>query len=126
MNDTEFEQRMQALLEHSTASLDGRVRSRLTQARYAALEARRSRAALAWRNWMPLGAAAASAIVVLLLWSGRGALPSFVTAEPQATFEDMDLLADKDAMDLASAEDYEFYEWAAGEAGEHGAEAISS
>jgi hypothetical protein len=125
MSDTEFERQTQALLEESTGRLDGRVRSRLTQARYAALEARRSRAAMAWRSWMPLGAVAASAMVMLLLWSNRGELPSF-NAEPQATFEDIDLLADKDAMDLASAEDYEFYEWAASEEGEHGGEAIRS
>jgi len=51
-SDTEaLERRARELLESSTERLDGRVRSRLTQARFAAVEeARRARHRSAWRT----------------------------------------------------------------------------
>ena len=111
-----LERRTRALLEQSAANLDGRVRSRLTQARHAALdERRRSRARRAWLSWAPAGAVAAAVLGVLLyvrqgpVGQGPGLLPA--TA---ATTDDLELLADADGMQLAEdAGDYEFYEWAA-------------
>jgi hypothetical protein len=38
-----------------------------------------------------------------------------VVAESQTALDDLELLADNDATELADAEEYEFYEWAAAE-----------
>jgi len=129
MNDhepTEFERQSRAVLDESVARLDGRTRSRLNQARQQALAEAESRATSPWKKWfsvgtlMPAGAVAAAAIVALTLWSGpRGVDGTDLMARSDATttFEDLDLLADTDAVDGEGAvADYEFYEWAAAEA----------
>jgi hypothetical protein len=116
-----LERRTRALLEQRAANLDGHVRSRLTQARHAALdERRRSRARRAWLSWAPVGAVAAAVLGVLLyvrqgpvgqgpVGQGPGLLPATAT-----TTDDLELLADADGMQLAEdAGNYEFYEWAA-------------
>lgn len=115
---TGLERRTRALLEQSAANLDGRARSRLTQARHAALdERRRSRARRAWLSWAPAGAVAAAVLGVLLYVRqgpvGQG--PALLSATATATTtDDFELLADADGMQLAEdAGDYEFYEWAA-------------
>src|SRR5262245_39964271 len=111
--DTPFEQRTREVLEESTARLDGRTLSRLTQARHAALEKGQRPARQAWRFMLPAGATAAAAIAVVM-WMGpagrdnpeRGTNP----------LEDLELLADADAPDFVEdGEDLEFYEWAADE-----------
>ena len=109
-----LERRTRALLEASAANLDGRVRSRLTQARHAALvERRRSRARRAWLSWVPAGAVAAAVLGVLLyVRQGPGLLPATAPAVATAA-DDFELLADADGMQLAEdAGEYEFYEWA--------------
>ncbi len=123
---SEFESRTHALLEESTARLDGRVRSRLNQARHAALEAHaaRQRSPLARlfgarRAWAPAGALAAAAVLAVVLFTGRpGAdAPSVALGGDGApALEDLELLADNDALALASEADVEFYEWALAEA----------
>ena len=62
----EFERRVAALLTDSADALDGRTRSALTRARYAALEqaARPARSTL-WRGWAPAGAVAMALLVVV-------------------------------------------------------------
>ena len=116
--DSALEQRARALLEASAASLDGRVRSRLTQARHAALKVHgrgHSRATSAWLSWAPTGAVAA-AVLGVLLYASRGPGTQSATA-PAAAADDLELLADADAMQLAEdAGEYEFYEWAAASA----------
>jgi len=123
MNTTEedgasgLERRTAALLEASAANLDGRVRSRLTQARHAALdERRRARARRAWLSWAPAGAVAAAVLGVLLyVRQGPGLLPA---TAPAAAADDFELLADADGMQLAEdAGEYEYYEWAVAAAG---------
>jgi hypothetical protein len=119
--DTEFEKRVRALLEESADHLDGRIRSRLTQARHAALDSRRHAAVTAWRGWAPAGALAASALLALLVFSNRDDLQpgmergAVVTAESQTELDDLDLLADGDADQLTGADDLDFYEWATSE-----------
>lgn len=109
-----FERQARALLEDSVTSIDGRVRSRLNQARHAAVEeATRSQRPLRGRfALMPAaGAVAAAVLVAFVLWphSGQPELP--VAAHPNV--EDMDLLADSDALELVSeGSDGAFYEWA--------------
>ena len=107
---TQFEKRTHELLEESTARLDGRTRSRLTQARHAALAQLEQPARHWWRSYVPAGAAAAVAVLAVVMWSG----PTSPVASP---VEDMEILADADAPDFVEdGEDLEFYEWAAGEA----------
>jgi Protein of unknown function (DUF3619) len=124
----EFARRARTLLEESVETLSAHTRSRLTRARHAALEQRGPRAGLrsaagyaAWRNWLPAGAVAGAVLAVLLL-VGRMPAPALQQASV-ASGEDLELLADRDALALAQDQaaqegelDYEFYDWAAGTA----------
>jgi hypothetical protein len=111
---TDFEKRTQEVLEESVGRMDGRTRSRLTQARHAALAQLEQPARYWWRSYVPAGAAAAVAVLAVVMWSGPGA-----ERQPLAgatAVDDMELLADSDAPDFVDdGEDLEFYEWAAGE-----------
>jgi hypothetical protein len=117
----EFEQRARALLEDSALRIDGRVRSRLNQARHAAIEAAlASRRPSFWRRFslMPVASAVAAAVLVaFVLWphSHQGDL---VSEGGHERVEDLDLLADGDALDLVSdeADGGAFYEWAVDQA----------
>jgi hypothetical protein len=120
---TDFERRLQALLEESVQRVGGRARSRLTQARHAALaEAARSSRwrALAWTRprllWMPAaGAMAAAVLVAFVLWPHAPQGYPGVEANP-TNVEDLDLVADREGMDLMQSGDGQFYEWAAAQA----------
>lgn len=108
---TDFEKRTQEVLEESAGRLDGRTRSRLTQARHAALAQLEQPARHWWRSYVPAGAAAAVAVLAVVMWSVP--MKQQPTAGP---VEDLELLADADAPDFVDdGEDLEFYEWAAGE-----------
>jgi hypothetical protein len=120
--ETDFEHRLQALLEESVQRVGGRARSRLTQARHAALaEAVRSSRwrplrALAWSRprllWMPTaGAMAAAVLVAFVLWPHAPPVYPGVEANPSSV-EDLDLVADREGMDLMQSGDGQFYEWA--------------
>jgi hypothetical protein len=118
--DREFEQRTRSLLLESADGLSGALRSRLTQARYAALAAQRPTAPVRARSWMGAGAAAAVALVALLvLVPHRGNAP--VTALAGGSIDDLALLAESDAVPLSEDQDvdYDFYEWAVNEADAH-------
>jgi negative regulator of sigma E activity len=108
---TDFEKRTRELLEESAGRLDGRTRSRLTQARHAALAQLEQPARHWWRSYVPAGAAAAVAVLAVVMWSGPQ------QKQPVASpVEDLELLADGDAPDFVDdGDDLEFYEWAAGE-----------
>ena len=125
--DSEFERRTRALLMQSAEALPGAVRSRLTRARHAALAARSVRAPSFTRRWMPLGAAVAAVLALLIVYvpHGRGPLESPV---PGAGLEDIELLTDTDAVPLNGDQevDYDFYEWAAAEAAGAGGPAVGS
>jgi len=107
---TEFEKRTREVLDESAGRLDGRTRSRLTQARHAALAQLEQPARHWWRGFVPAGAAAAVAVLAVIMWSPTP------PGTPAAPVDDMELLADADAPDFVDdGEDLEFYEWAAGE-----------
>jgi negative regulator of sigma E activity len=111
---TDFEKRTQEVLEESVGRIDGRTRSRLTQARHAALARLEQPARHWWRSYVPAGAAAAVAVLAVVMWSGPGIDKQPVAGTSAA--EDLELLADADAPDFVDdGEDLEFYEWAAGE-----------
>ena len=107
---TQFEKRTREVLDESAGRLDGRTRSRLTQARHAALAQLDQPARHWWRSYVPAGAAAAVAVLAVVMWSPG-------TDRQQAgPVVDIELLADADAPDFVDdGEDLEFYEWAAGE-----------
>jgi hypothetical protein len=118
---TEFERNARTVLEESVRRIDGRTRSRLNQARQAAVAAAAATRTPWWRGFtlMPAaGAATAALLVAVVLWQRQpaGELP-FVEAPhasaEHAAVEDLDLLADGDAMELIEGWDGSFYEWAA-------------
>jgi hypothetical protein len=108
---TPFEQRAAELLRESADSIDAATRSKLTQARHAALENISTRPAwLDLRFLAPGGAVAAAAVVAMLLWSGVVHGPA---RETGGAFDDIELLADADAYDISQETDLDFIEWAA-------------
>jgi hypothetical protein len=116
--DSELEDQARTLLTESVTRIDGRIRSRLNQARQAAVAEAGKRRKWFSGNFFLLptaGAAAAAALVALVLWQHhpQGTLP--VSTEGQMTAEDLDLIADGDGLDLMQDADGSFYEWAAGQ-----------
>lgn len=115
-----LEAQMRARLQASADALPARIRSRLAQARSAALQAPRRPAWLRFA-WAPAGAATAAAVVAgVLLWNGsvRHSPVPPLGAAATVSAEDLDLLTDADALTLTQApapapDDYGFYEWAA-------------
>jgi hypothetical protein len=124
---SEFERRTRELLLESAERLPGSVRSRLTQARYAALAVHSSQKSPSLvRRWMPAGAiAGVVALFVVLAPHGTGT-PRIASAGP--ALEDIDMLSDSDAVPLNGDKDvdYDFYEWAAEEASGSPTSAIGS
>ena len=120
---TEFERNARAVLEESVLRIDARTRSRLNQARHAALEAAAAPRRGFWHSFtlMPAaGAAAAVLLVAVTLWHRQPAGELPVLAAQPAAAEDMDLLTDAEGLDLMEGGDGSFYEWAAAQA-ENGA-----
>jgi hypothetical protein len=107
----DFEKRTHDVLEESASRLDGRTRSRLTQARHAAL-AQLEKPVRPWlRPWVPAGAAAAVAVLAVVIYTGQPG-----GTQPNVPVDDSELIADVDAPDFTEdGDDIEFYEWAAGE-----------
>jgi hypothetical protein len=126
MNEKELDslqRRARALFNDSVENLDMPTRSRLTQARYAALEsaAARKRSWLprkAW--WTPAAGVTAAAVLGAALWLG---VPSINTlghhavsfADAQSNLEDLDIVAASDesgdAMEMLQ-DDLDFYDYA--------------
>ena len=116
-NDT-FEKRSRALFQDSVEGLDFALRSRLTQARSAALEAAATRRpwALGWKLWTPAAGVTAAAVLGVVLWMGSPLHHQAGVAEAQSSFEDLDLLASSDegsadAMEMLQ-DDIDFYDFA--------------
>jgi hypothetical protein len=119
---TDFERRARVALEESVMRIDGRVRSRLTQARHAAVEAAASRRRPLLSRFftlVPTASAAAAALLVAVFLVHRG--PQTELSQPVASLTeggaaDLDLLADSDGLDLMEEGgdgSGSFYEWAA-------------
>jgi hypothetical protein len=113
--DTAFEKHAAELLRASAEGLGGRVRSRLTAARFVALGELEQRAAAPRFRipgaWLPAGALAAAAVLAVAVWIAQPAgSPNAVLADANPV-EDAELLASNDGPELY-AEDADFYEWA--------------
>jgi hypothetical protein len=115
---TDFERLSRQALEESVLRIDGRVRSRLNQARQAAVEAASARRRPLFSRFFTLvptaGAAAAAVLVTMVLWH-RGPQIEPPLAVDGAHPVDLDLLADVEGLDLVQDGDGSgsFYEWAA-------------
>ncbi|HWW21964.1 MAG TPA: hypothetical protein VNZ06_14280, partial [Steroidobacteraceae bacterium] len=128
---SQFEQRTRELWLQSADALPGSVRSRLTQARYAALAAHSSKSTLSFtRRWMPAGAVAGVVLALFVVLAPHGSSNSvarlaLVGGPP---VEDLDMLTDSDALPLNGDQDvdFDFYEWAAEEATVASAPAVGS
>jgi hypothetical protein len=114
---TEFERNARVVLEESVRRIDARTRSRLNQARHAALAAAGGRRRAWWgifRLMPAAGAVAAALLVAVVLWHREpaGTTPLALDGQHPAV-EDMELLTDNDSIDLMEEWDGSFYEWAA-------------
>lgn len=121
-----FEQRASAMLDDSVTRVNARVRSRLNQARQAAVEEIAAGRRSFWRGpaLMPAtGAVAAAALVALLLTAHFRGERSPLTADGQA-IDDIEMLADNEGLDLVENEG-SFYEWAARQSEQGGIDGTS-
>lgn len=119
-DNSAFETRSRALFQDSVDGLDMRIRSRLTQARSAALEAAsggRQSWFFGWKIWAPAAGVTAAAILGLGLWIGSPIGHQATTlANAPSNLEDLDLVASSDegsadAMEMLQ-NDIEFYDFA--------------
>ena len=111
--DTEFERKAREAFDASVDAVDAHTSSQLNRARQVAIAALDRRDHSMLRAWLPAGALAAAAAMVLLMWqSPNGSVtPDDVAAgaaiaELPASDEDLDLVT----------EDPEFYAWSAQQA----------
>lgn len=116
----ELENRSRQLFLDSVANVDMRVRSRLTQARHAALEASSApdRSWLPrWRLWTPAAGVTAAALLGAALWLGLPAAHHGTSAaDNPPSLEDLDIVASSeeapgDAMEMLQ-NDLDFYDFA--------------
>jgi hypothetical protein len=130
MAQSDFERRTRAVLLESAERLPGSVRSRLTQARHAALAARASEgwSSSRMRTWMPAGALASVVVALFVALTPHGATTPSRVALANASLEDIDMLSDADGMSLNGDQDvdFDFYEWAANEASSGTASSMGS
>lgn len=103
-----FEARTRAAFDASVEALDGRTRSKLNQARQAALNELRTSAARPWRVGTALAGLSAA---VLAVWI---AVAQWTPPGPgELALDDMDLVAEAPHLELL--EEVEFYAWVARE-----------
>ncbi len=107
--DREFEERTKLLFDESVGALDGETRSKLTQARYRALEELAPRRQAAWaRALVPVGAAAVVATLTVMLWQGQSS-PVDEAGFDVAAVSDLEILLSEEELDMI--EELEFYAW---------------
>jgi hypothetical protein len=106
-----LEERSRELFKHSVENIDMRMRSRLTQARFAALEASAARPSALKRFgwWTPAAGVTAAAVLGVTLW--LGGQHGVSSADAQSKFEDLDIVASADDQDMLQ-DDIDFYEFA--------------
>jgi hypothetical protein len=113
-----FEMRTRALFQDSVDNLDFATRSRLTQARNAALEAAQGHSPwyLRWTLWTPAAGVTAAAVLGVALWLGSPSGQQVgILAEGQSNFEDLELVASSegsgDVMEMLQ-DDIDLYDFA--------------
>jgi hypothetical protein len=112
MNETEsdFEKRSRELFKESVARIDARTRSRLTQARHAAVEASAASHPASWRwaRYTPAVGFAAALVLGVAIWMNH---PQLSSGEGASPIEVIDMVASNEEFDLID-EDIDFYNWA--------------
>jgi hypothetical protein len=116
-----FEERTRALFHDSVESVDFAMRSRLTQARHAAVEAAAATRRRPWFSRLgfltPAAGVTAAAVLGVFLWVGSPLGHHAATvADGQPNLEDLEIVASSDGgsgdtMDMLQ-DDIEFYDWA--------------
>jgi hypothetical protein len=116
---TALERHSRELLLASVEAVDGRTRSRLNQARHAALaELAASAGTRPFRvpgRWLPAGALAAAAVLAIAVWVAQPAGNQGLQLADAMVAEDGEILASSDGPELY-ADDADFYEWAGSDA----------
>lgn len=117
--DAAFAARARYLLLDSVEHLDGKTRSRLTQARHAALdqlESEQARRGFRMGGWLAPAGGLAVVVLAGLVWVGTGPalepLPQSAAVRPElgsTAVDDLALMADAENLELA--EEIEFYSW---------------
>ena len=109
-DDRALEERTKLLFDESVSSLDPQTRSKLTQARYRALEELEGSAPAGWRpRWIPAGVLAAGVLVVVMLWQGQPAVSPDTPAFDVAALSDLEIILGDG--DLELLQELEFYAW---------------
>jgi hypothetical protein len=104
-----FEARSKELFDESVERLDGRTRSKLTQARHAALEELRA-GKPRWRGVrVPAAALATVAVAAVLVVTWTGLNQSAAPGSGGLPLDDFDIVADSDNLEML--QDVEFYAW---------------
>jgi len=103
-----IEQRSKALFDASVTSLSASLRSKLTQARHAAVDSVKQPRPSALRKWLPAATAAAVTLIVTAVLFTGATLRS-PASETKLTSDDLALLLEDDNLDLV--EELEFYSW---------------
>jgi len=106
--DSKFERRTKRAFDDSVAALDAATRSKLTQARYRALEEQTSARDRGFRSsLLPAGTVAATALVAfLVVWQATPPAPV-----PQAAaLGDLEILLGEEDLQMLD-EEIEFYGW---------------
>jgi hypothetical protein len=107
---TALERRAKALFDEGVDCLDARTRSRLTQARHAAVAALAQRREPFMRRWwLPAAGLATAALVALMVVFNLNPANEQQLAAASLAVEDMDILAGAENIELL--EDMEFYAW---------------
>ena len=112
-----FEAHTRELFQDSVDNLDFAMRSRLTRARHAAIEAAKGHRPwyLRWTMWTPAAGVTAAAVLGVALWLGSPGQPGGILVEGQSNFEDLELVASSegsgDAMEMLQ-DDIDFYDFA--------------
>ena len=115
-----LEVRSRQLFQESVDGLDMRLRSRLTQARNAALDAAEAAGRRPWflraRVWTPAAGLSAAILLAAALWFGMPMGNHSMTAADQPGLEDLDIVASSDeasgdAMEMLQ-NDLDFYDFA--------------
>ncbi len=115
-----LEERSRAVFNESVDNLDMPTRSRLNQARQAAVAAAMRAGRRSWLTRMPVltsaGGVAAAAVLGVALWFGGPLGHHNSVPAAESTFEDLDLVASSeegsgDAMEMLQ-DDIDFYDWA--------------
>jgi hypothetical protein len=104
----DFERRAKRAFDDSVATLDAATRSKLTQARYRALEEQESARDRGWRSsLLPAGTVAATALVAwLVMWQP----PPPDGSVQQARLGDLEILLGEEDLEMLD-EELEFYGW---------------